>query len=306
MTDLQYSFPAMGSAVEIVALGARPGSMQRCQQFVGDLERSWSRFLPNSELERLNATAGSGPQRCSPLLCDAVDASLALWRATDGLFDPTTRDALEWCGYDRDFARVRERSELSARCSPRPVVPTPQGVVVDHEQGLISLPRGVRLDLGGVGKGLAADLVAALLVEQGALAACVSVGGDIATAGQHPDGGWLIPVLDPSHADRVGWELLLGQGAVVQSNRVVRSWGPAGEHHHLIDPRTGLPARSGVLGVVVRDERAWWAEGVAKAALVAGPVDGAKLLQRLVRAAWIIHDTGAVTPVGDIAVERAA
>jgi len=246
------------------------------------------------------------------LLRDAVDASLALWRATDGLFDPTVLGALEWWGYDRDFALVRaprsghpDRSADGRDASPP--VPTAAGVVVDHDRGTITVPSGVRLDLGGVGKGLAADRLAAYLVGRGVAGACVSVGGDIAVAGDHPAGGWCVPVLDPAHGNRIGWRVPMVDGSLVQSNRTVRSWLLGGvECHHIIDPRIAAPADNEVLGVIVRADCAWWAEGVAKAALVAGSVEGAALLRRLVPAAWMIRKDGSVMLVGDIELGRAA
>lgn len=312
----RFSFPAMGATVEVALLDASDAatSMLRDEscEFVGRLERTWSRFDPASELAHLNTRAGTGPVPAGELLRTAVDAALALWRATDGLFDPTVIDALEWWGYDCDFAQVRSRTTepLAPQVDPSgrvPLVPTAAGVIVDHERRTITVPAGVRLDLGGVGKGLAADLLAAHLVDRGSAGACVSVGGDIAVAGDHPSGGWSIPVLDPAHGNRVGWHVPITDGALVQSNRVVRSWQARGiECHHIIDPRTGAPSGGELMGVIVRAESAWWAEGVAKAALVAGPVEGAHLIRRLVPAAWMIRDDGSVVLVGDIGIGCAA
>ena len=313
--DDRFSFRAMGSMVDVATLASsRPSDvlLAECSEFVARLERTWSRFDPSSELVRLNLHNGAGSLAVSSSLCDAVDAALALWRATDGYFDPTVIDALEWWGYDEDFARLRARNAAAdcvavvARPWP-PAVPTPEGVIVDHERGTIDIPAGVRIDLGGVGKGLAADLLAEHLIGLGVAGACVSVGGDIAVAGENPPDGWSIPVLDPAHGNRIGWNVPLHSGAIVQSNRIVRAWRSRGaDCHHLIDPRTAAPADGGVLGVVVRADRAWWAEGVAKAALVAGLVEGAALLRRLAPAAWMIRDDGSVVVVGDVSIGRAA
>lgn len=236
----------------------------------------------------------------------AVDAALQLWRATDGWFDPTTLDVLEWSGYDRTFSEVRSGVAGLSR-GDRPRVPSPAGVVVDHERGAITMPRGVRLDLGGVGKGLAADILSAELVLHGAHAACVSIGGDVAVAGTPPDGGWNVPVLDPVRGNRVGWEVPLLSGAIVQSNRFVRTWKTRDEQrNHLINPHTGDCAASGIAAAVVVADRAWWAEGIAKAAVLAGAVEGVALIRRLARGGWLIRDDGSVVLAGANVRQRAA
>lgn len=293
------TFTAMGSTVHVAVVGSVPDMGRVVQDRLVSLERVWSRFDPTSELSMLNASAGLGPRAASAELMAGVDASLQLWRATDGWFDPTTIAALEWSGYDRTFVDVRGGAVRHAGV-PCPIVPSPVGVVVDHERGTITVPQGVRLDLGGVGKGLAADIVAAELVLLGAESACVSVGGDVAVAGVHPDGSWRVPVTDPSHGDRIGWEVPLAQGAIVQSSRVVRSWSVGNEQrNHLINPRTGSCANAGIVAAVVCADRAWWAEGIAKAAVLAGAVEGASLVRRLARGGWLIRDDGAVVLAGE-------
>lgn len=294
------AFAAMGSTVEIAFVGEPDGAIEYAQRRLHALEGTWSRFDPASELCALNAAAGLGPFPASAELMAAVDAALQLWRATDGWFDPTTIGALEWAGYDRSFERVRA-GESAGETGPRPHVPTPVGVVVDHERSTITVPLGVRLDVGGVGKGLAADILAAELVLLGAQAVCVSVGGDVSVAGEHPDGAWTVPVTDPTHGNRVGWEVPLVEGCIVQSSRSVRSWRSGGaDHNHLIDPRSGVCADAGIAAAVVVADRAWWAEGVAKAAVIAGAVEGAALIRRLARAGWLIRDDGRVVLVGSV------
>jgi len=297
---LTITFPAMGSTVSVAVVDEPAGTEEYVVDRLAALERVWSRFDPTSELCALNAGAGCGPQRASTELMAAVDASLQLWRATDGWFDPTTLDVLEWSGYDRSFVEIRSAAPGSPH-RPQPSVPTPVGVIVDHERGTVTLPHGVHLDLGGVGKGLAADILAGELLLLGARSACVSVGGDVAVAGDHPAGAWMVPVTDPVHGNRVGWEVALAHGAIVQSNRFVRSWASDGEErNHLVDPHTGRSANAGIAAAVVVADRAWWAEGVAKAAVLAGPVEGAALVRRLARGGWLIRDDGSVVLAGSV------
>ena len=297
----------MGSTVEVHSFGATDAALGRARERIATLEASWSRFDAASELSRLNARSGGGPVRVGTDLLDAVDAALRLWRATDGCFDPTTLDAIVALGYDETFERVRNRPVVPDTAQQPAEVPGACGVVVDHEAGTITLPAGVRLDLGGLGKGRAADIVAAAMLNDGARGACVSVGGDVSIAGEAPPGGWPVHIADPfdPHLDR--WVVPLVGGAVVQSSCLVRRWETrTGTRHHIIDPRTGTSASSGIVAAVVLADEAWWAEGVAKAAIVAGAVKGAAMVERLALGGWLVREDRCVIPVGSVRVRGAA
>jgi thiamine biosynthesis lipoprotein len=165
-------------------------------------------------------------------------------------------------------------------------------VRVNHASRTVTLQRGLQLDLGGIGKGLAADVIATGLVERGAVGACVALGGDVRVAGS-PAGGteWFVPIEDPLDESRLLGTRALADQAIVTSTTRFRQW-RRGERlmHHLIDPATGAPAQTGVTAVVVQADEAWWAEGIAKAALVAGVEDGIDLLERLGVAAVVVDD----------------
>ncbi len=154
------------------------------------------------------------------------------------------------------------------------------------------MPIGTRVDLGGVGKGLAADLVARGLVDRGARTALVGMGGDLRARGEPPpDGAWDIPVLDPFDDTRVAFRFPLVEGAIVTSTTRIRSWTRGGrDRHHLLDPATGDSARTGIAAVVVAADDAWWAEGIAKSVVVAGPTNGARLAASTGVQAWMFLD----------------
>lgn len=306
MSPSRFSFRAMGSVVDVAMIGAPDGSQEWAGTRVAELERTWSRFDRTSELVALNARTADEAVPASDLLRFAVQAAVRLWQATDGWFDPTTLPALEHAGYGRTFSEVRD-APSSSGSGVAPSVPTPVDVIVDDERGSITLPPNVRLDLGGVGKGLAADLLARELVARGAVAACVSVGGDVAVAGSAPQDGWRIPVTSPLDPDTVHWEVPLSSGGIAQSSRLVRAWERNGvSQHHLIDPFTAAPSDSPIVGAVVVAEHTWWAEGVAKAALLAGPVAGAALIDRLAHGGWLVWADGSITGAGSMQVVRAA
>jgi FAD:protein FMN transferase len=289
---VSHRFEAMGSTAELMIVGDASGDLvEWATARIEQLEATWSRFRPESELCRLGRRAGARPVPSSSEMVDAIGKAVALWYVTDGRFDPTIRTALDACGYDRTFRLVAPDGPAVQPSRPAPGC---DGVRVDRDGGAVTVPAGVELDLGGIGKGLAADLVATGIVAQGALGACVALGGDVRVAG-HPAYGtaWSIPVEDPLDESRtLGTRVLVDQ-AVVTSTTRFRQWrrGDA-VMHHLIDPGTGTPSRRGVTAVVAQADEAWWAEGVAKAALVAGIGAGIDLLERLGVAAVLVGDDG--------------
>ncbi len=289
---------AMGTYAHVLVVGA-PELVDVAVARLGELERRWSRFLPDSEMSRVNAAEGA-PVAVSPETFLLVSRAVEAWRLTDGLFDPTVLDALERAGYDRSFTDA-DCSVHRAGVPPRPPmpVPGPAGVVLVPELRTVQLPTGVRLDPGGVGKGLAADLVVTELRRAGAAGACVNLGGDLRVAGRAPTAhGWVLGVDDPVATGHVV-PVRLGDEAVVTSTRKLRRWTRAGaELHHLIDPGTGSPSRSPIHTVSVVAPQAWWAEVLAKSALVAGPDRGTDLLARAGVAALVALDDGSVLEVG--------
>ncbi len=288
-------FRAVGTTVHVVAHGGPARSADGVRALVESAERCWSRFRADSELVRLNEDAREVVP-ISPMLHLALAQALVAWRATDGWFDPTVLAALEAAGYDRSF------EQLDQRARPVPAGTTVPGVdQVELGPDRVRRPVGLRFDLGGVGKGLLADLAAGSLVSSGVTSACVSVGGDVRVAGVPPEGGWAVPVED-TYRHGSSFTAHLDTGALATSSTSVRRWptDDGGWAHHLIDPTTGRPSRSGVVSVVVAAAEAWWAESLAKAALLAGERLGGALLAGAGATGWLHLDDGSVTSVGSV------
>jgi FAD:protein FMN transferase len=261
----------MGSTAHVLALGEHAESLvEYAAARLAELERKWSRFLPASEISRANALAGSHVI-VSPETLMLVECSVAGWERTGGRFDPTVLPALRAAGYDRDFAAVAAAA-MTLQTTVATASPGCAGIECDPIIGAITLPPGVTLDAGGIGKGLAADLVSAELIERGANGALVNVGGDLRVRGNPPNGeSWDVAIEDPREpsTERLRIQLRDGDGAVATSSRAKRSWQTAdGTAHHLIDPRTGRPAASRYVTVTAIARDAWWAEVVAKAVLI--------------------------------------
>ena len=244
MTVEGADWRALGTDVRILITG---GDLEPARgavaRLLDDVDRAYSRFRPDSELARLNAMGGR-PMAVGPLFGLAIEAALRAGRQSDGLVDPTVGRAMRAIGYDRDFGRALSGPDpIVLRLEP---VPGWRAVHYDSVGRIASLARGVELDLGSTGKALAADLSAAAALEaMGRGGVLVSLGGDISTAGDVPRGGWRVLAADvsttPSDAD--GEVIAIHGGALATSGTAARRWTRGGiVIHHLVDPRTGLPA----------------------------------------------------------------
>jgi thiamine biosynthesis lipoprotein len=257
---------------------------------LAELEQRWSRFLPTSELTALNDACGA-PLAVSADTVELVNRLVQAWHLTDGAFDPTLLGTLVELGY------AASRDDATLRTSLHPSVirrGRPEDVLVDATAGVVQLPAGTVLDPGGLGKGLAADIVVAELLAAGATGALVEIGGDLRAAGESPDGGgWLIDV-DTATDARV--HLRIADGAVATSTSRLRTWSADGEtRHHLIDPATLRPsARTAVSCTVVAGSGAW-AEAFTKVAFAHDPADAIERLERLGLAASVTVAGGAST-----------
>jgi FAD:protein FMN transferase len=214
-----------------------------------EVDRRLTRFNPESELCRLNSASGDW-YHVSRLTFSAIQAALVAAETSAGLFDPTLLPQLEALGYDRDVAQIAR--DANGASEAQIDLPAPNGswrqIQMDDRQQRIRLPLGTRLDLGGIAKGWAADV---------ALKRCVrsfenviiNVGGDLRLRGQRqPDEHWAVGIRDPRHDHLPGPApnivvLTLGLGGLATSGATSRFWQQSGKlRHHLLDPRTGLPA----------------------------------------------------------------
>ena len=240
------SFPAFGTTATLVLSKPHddPAALAALRDEIDAMDLAASRFRPDSELVALNARAGSGDAiAVSELLFEAIGVALRAARLSGGLVDPTVGRALELVGYDRDFFSI-EPDGPALQVTARPV-PGWTAVQTEPASRSVRLPRGVVLDLGATAKALCADRAALLVASVASCGVLVSLGGDVAVAGDPPDGGWPVRISD-SHSDPVdgqGPAVSVGSGGLATSSTSVRRWIRGGATvHHLIDPVTGLPA----------------------------------------------------------------
>ncbi len=279
----------MGTFAHVIAIGDEStGLVDRACAHLRQLEARWSRFDPASEVSRLNANNGRPLVVSAPTVA-LIQLGLEGWRVTGGRFDPTVLGDVVRSGYDRSFRDITPETADNAASSLRRGC---DGIEVDADSGTVRLPFGVGIDPGGLGKGLAADLVVDALLDAGAGGACVNVGGDLRVAGASPIGGWVV-ALDDHRRDDARLSLTLVDGAIATSATVYRSWHRRGtRQHHLIDPNSGRPIDNDIATVSVAAARGWQADVLTKAIYVAGAAHGLSLADELGAAAIVATSEG--------------
>lgn len=273
----------MASSLHVIATdgeGSGPATarlhdaVQRAIRFVEHLERSWSRFIPTSDISRINRLGPTGGALAvDPATFALLDAMVDGHEITTGRYDPTLLRALIAEGY------------AASRTDPTMMsLVAPSGgrhgslseLIRDPATGTVAVPPGLVLDPGGIGKGLAADLAVSQLLADGAAGAMVEIGGDLAAAGVPLDpAGWLIDVEHPDPHEGILCHLAISGGGVATSSVRSRRWTHDGtDRHHQIDPATSTCSTTDIDAVTVIAPCGWMAEVHATAALMAGS-DGA-------------------------------
>jgi thiamine biosynthesis lipoprotein len=287
-----FEFHAMGTEITLSApeLGAA-GEWTLARQVVGVFavaEARFSRFLPSSELSRLNRAVA--PVRVSAELFAALRRARRYVDLTAGLFDPAIGGALVACGYDRPLA-------LGLDCG-RAAAPSAAArfseLELDPESRTVFRPHHLQLDLGGMIKGHTVDCAAALLPAAG----FVDAGGDAALRGAER---WEVEIEDPHDPERVVGLLRIRDRAVATSAANRRRWSVGGRsQHHLIDPRTARPGSSDLAQATVIAETTELADVLAKTAFLLGRERAVRFLKQLEAVgAVLVGEDGALTVVGD-------
>lgn len=228
------------------------------------VEIAASRFRPDSEICALAAADGARTP-VSPVLADLLEAALAAASLTDGDVDPTVGSALIALGYDRDIDQLDPAHPRVASVSIRS-----DWSMVEFDGRSVRLPAGVLLDLGATAKAVAADRGAKLVYERTGSGVLVNLGGDVATVGPTPEGGWQVLVQDTD--DDPASHVVLGDGAgLATSSTCRRRWWRDGDIvHHIIDPRTGQSADPVWRSVSIAASNCLAANTISTAAIIRG------------------------------------
>jgi FAD:protein FMN transferase len=245
VTVATRTFEALGTSAQVSVTDAEllDPAVEAVEAALAAIDLACSRFRDDSELTALNRSAGR-PFAASPLLVEALEVALRAAEQTDGDVDPTVGRAMTGLGWDCDFSVLVTRDERD-RFQAIPAAGW-RSIAVDYARRIVEVPAGVQIDLGATAKAFAADRCA-LVASAAAPGAgvLVNLGGDLAVAGEAPEDGWPVLVTDDhrSPLDGDGQTIALTSGGLATSSTTVRRWRAGGrEHHHIVDPRTGLAA----------------------------------------------------------------
>ena len=293
----------MGTSVKVLMPAGDEAMLDFVHARSWNLEALWSRFIGTSDIAMLALAGGQAVQVATETI-ELVEQMLQAHFATEGFFDPTLMASLNEAGY----LKSRVNDDLSA-------LPVAGGsgalsdVRIDHITNEITLPAGMSLDPGGIGKGMAADLIARDLMDMGVQGVSISMGGDVALAGTPDDGdNWVVNIGAPHDYTEVIDTVRLRAGGVATSTLAARTWDTDGEHrHHVIDPRTQKPVSvtpiSTLQASVVAGSAAW-AEAFATALTVCASEDAERLVNRHNLAALLVLHNGERIELGSWAALR--
>ncbi|MDY6956178.1 MAG: FAD:protein FMN transferase [Pseudomonadota bacterium] len=289
---------AMGTLVQITIYGMAPdhaaGVIDRSEAWLQRFGRdAWA--FGDGELARLNAALARGT--CAVVsddLAQLIERARKLRMASAGDFDPAVGALVALWGFDRaprDPARPFPEAPTIAALLP---LPSMDAVHVSAD-GTVCGPRGLAIDLGGIGKGYAVDRLIDELARQGVATALVNAGGNLKTLGQLPQRGWRIGIRDPYRNGVMGTLSLDAGEAVSTSGDYERMFEYAGRrYHHLLDPRTGYPVR-GLHAVTVVDPDAARADSASTALFVAGPDGWRQVAARMgITRVLVVREDGTV------------
>lgn len=294
---VEARFRAMGSQAHVLVTGPDgERHLDAARRRIEELERRWSRFLPESDVSLVNRLAGTGDAvLVSPDTIAILERARLGFDATNGVWNPLLGARLVALGYDRSFDTGLNGPFVEL---PSAAAPSLDDLDFDPATGAVALPADTALDLGGIGKGFAADLVTAELLDAGAWGAMVSLGGDLRVRGMSPTGlDWGVAIGEAAIEQPHLATIRLTQGGIATSTTARRRWASATERprHHLLDPLTSQPADSDVVLTTAIAGSAWWAEVCA----TARTIDPTLELPR--HAALQVDRNGAVTRNADFA-----
>jgi thiamine biosynthesis lipoprotein len=315
MTLRAAQWPAIGTTAQVVVTD--PSCLDAAQQIVVDelaqLDLACSRFRSDSEVARL-ATRGNAWTAVSDVLADVLACALDVARVTDGDVDPTMGTDMSRLGYDRDFGEIQKAPTVGPDIAVQPLTyrlvyrTTWHDVEFDHAKRRVRVPAGLVLDLGATAKAWCADRCAVRIHREFGVGVLVSLGGDIATAGPGPDGGWVVRVQDlPGSTTGPNAVVVLRDGyAVATSSTITRTWQRGTSRlHHILDPATRRPAAPIWRTVTAVASSCVDANAATTAAIVRGRAAQAWLVSRGVAARLVDHD-GRVLTLGGWPSEVAA
>lgn len=301
----EYRGQAMASRAHVVIHGPdHSRTNDDTIPYLQHLETLWSRFIPTSDISRINQAAGT-PVRVSPETITLIERMISAWSSTGGLFDPMVLPIL----MDHGYATSRVDTSMTTTLPATTMTATRSGrtasladIHIDARASTVTTPVGMALDPGGIGKGLASDMAVDRLIRSGAMGAMVSIGGDLGMGGVPPDpGGWFVDIEYPVRRGEPLATLMVDRGGVATSSTVSRTWTHDGRRcHHVIDPVTGRQSVTDLATVTVFAPSGWQAEAMATAAILKGSRSVIEHLEEHELSGLAVTDDGTVIATRDV------
>jgi thiamine biosynthesis lipoprotein len=271
----------LGTIVEITLVGqdkqALEGALTAAFERIAELEKITDRFTANSEISAINRRKDNGPIPVSADMLNMLVLSRKISDLTGGAFDVTVAPLVDLWGFDvggrlpkkEDIERERARVDYHR-------------VIIDEDAGTITLTDpSVRLELGGIAQGYAAREAEKVIRARGVKSGVINISGDIIVIGTKAGKPWRIGVQDPRNTDALCAVIKAEDIAIVTSGDYERCFFVDGvRYHHILDPKTGYPAR-GCASVTVVTRDVALADGLSTAVFVLGPEAGADLVRSL-------------------------
>ena len=278
----------MGVTCVVTVVGSNSHEIAlHCLDLVEELESLWSRFIPTSDISRLNIANGQ-PTVVDERTLTLIHHMIAAHQATDGAYNPT-RLPLQIAAGDA-HSLINDRNTALATDSI--VFPQLSGIHIFHD-GKVSLPRGMTLDAGGIGKGLAADLILRVALEQGADGACINLGGDMAI-NTGDSIGWDVEILSPFDPGVILDTVRVSVGGVATSSLFARQRNSAGIASHLFSDSSAHDTQHTVGATVIANSAAW-SEAWTKYAILSNPAQAIDTLTSTGLAALLVSADGHTT-----------
>jgi len=259
----------------------------RCLDLVEEFESLWSRFIPTSDISRLNSANGQ-PTLVDDRTLTLLHHMIAAHQATDGAYNPTRLPLQIAAGDTQSLINDRSTTLVAGAT----VFSHLSGIHIFHD-GKVSLPRGMTLDAGGIGKGLAADLILQFVLEQGAQAACINLGGDMAI-NTGDSIGWDIEILSPLDPGVILDTVRVSVGGVATSSLFARQRNSAGIASHLFTDSSANDTQHTVGATVIANSAAW-SEAWTKYAILSNPAQAIDTLTSTGLAAMLVSGDGHTT-----------
>ena len=284
----RIDFQAMGTSFFCLLVGADEEICDSTYSLANELESKWSRFIPDSEVMVLNNNPDS-MHKVSDATLRLVSEMKLGFELTQGLYSANILSDLIDLGFATSRANPENVTLWSANSKTSADL---SDVVIDLDTKSVSVPKGVALDAGGIGKGLAADLMSDYAMQLGAMGVAVFAGGDVAVKGMAQDAaGWKVNISDPNEIENFIDTISLSRGGLATSSPM--GW-KIGNYHHIIDPRTHRSSDSDVLQATVIAQNASQAEVLSKMCVILGAQEGISQIDSLGAAALIVDDTNQV------------